>query len=87
MGAFIKDQVNQLLKVQELNLLKMQERNISSYWRRGGGRQVYLKAIFKNGLKQWLDIANGCVSLSVIGASILGEIPRTTGLNTTNLFI
>ncbi len=65
----------------------MQEKNISSYWRRGGGRQAYLKAIFKNGLKQWLDIANGCVSLSLIGASILGVIPRTTGLNTTNLFI
>tara|TARA_A100001035_G_scaffold237428_1_gene201694 strand:- start:90 stop:290 length:201 start_codon:yes stop_codon:yes gene_type:complete len=25
----------------------MQERNISSYWKRVGGRQVYLKAIFK----------------------------------------
>ena len=28
----------------------MQERNISSYWKRVGGRQVYLKAIFK---KEW----------------------------------
>ena len=45
--VFIKDPVNQLLKVQELNLLKMQERNTRSYWRRVGGRQVYLKAIFK----------------------------------------
>ena len=26
---------------------KKQERNISSYWKRVGGRQVYLKAIFK----------------------------------------
>ena len=25
----------------------MQERNISSYWKRVGGRPVYLKAIFK----------------------------------------
>ena len=47
MVAFIKDPANQLLKVQELNLLKMQEKNISSYWRRVGGRQVYLKVIFK----------------------------------------
>ena len=64
----------------------MQEKNISSCWRRVGRRHLYTKAIFKNGLKQWLDIANGCVNLSLIGASILGEIPRTTGLNTTNLF-
>ena len=47
MVAYIKNQANQLLKVQESNLLKMQERNISSYWRRVGERQVYLKAILK----------------------------------------
>ena len=47
MVASIKDQVSQSWKVQELNLLKMQEKNISSYWKRVGGKQVYLKAIFK----------------------------------------
>ena len=47
MGVFIKDLVNQLLKVQELNQLKMQEKNISSYWERVGRKQVNLKAIFK----------------------------------------
>ena len=47
MGVFIKDLVNQLLKVRELNLFKMQEGNISSYWKRVGRRQVYLKVIFK----------------------------------------
>ena len=45
--ASIKDRVNRLLKGQELNLLKMQEGNISSCWKRVGGRQVYLNAIFK----------------------------------------
>ena len=47
MLVYIKDQVNQLSKVQEQNPLKMQERNISSYWRTDGRRPVYLKAIFK----------------------------------------
>ena len=51
MLVFIKDPVNQLLKVQELNLLKMQERNISIYWKRVGRRPVYLKVIFKKGFK------------------------------------
>ena len=46
MLVFIKDRVNQLLKVQELNLLKMQEKNISFYWKRVGRRPVYLKVIF-----------------------------------------
>ena len=54
--ASTKDQVNQLLKVQELNLLKMQERNISSYWKRVGKRQVYLKAIFKKRCKLWATL-------------------------------
>tara|TARA_Y100000991_G_scaffold88374_1_gene66520 strand:- start:487 stop:717 length:231 start_codon:yes stop_codon:yes gene_type:complete len=31
-----------------LNLLKIQEKNISSFWKRVGGRPVYLKAIFKS---------------------------------------
>ena len=29
----------------------MHEKNISSYWKKVGGRQVYLKAIFKKVLK------------------------------------
>ena len=60
--ASIKDLVNQLLKVQELNLLKMQEGNISSYWKRVGRRQVYLIAIFKKVFTQLVaDIKNSVI--------------------------
>ena len=61
--ASIKDRVNQLLKGQELNLLKMQERNISSYWKRVGRRQVYLKVIFKKVLINLLHTSKLVLSL------------------------
>ena len=43
----------------------MQEKNISSYWKRVGGRQVYLKAIFKKVFDYMISYLSNLFLMSV----------------------